>query len=297
MLPTTEQVNPNTIEIDRISTVEALSLINDEDRRVAEAVKLVIPAIAETVDRVVDRLQNKGHLFYIGTGTSGRLGVLDASEIPPTFGVDPKLVQGIIAGGVDALYRATEASEDESTAGAEDLKARGVEAGDAVIGIAASGRTPYTRGAIEFARSIGCFTACIVCSPNSQLAKSAEVAIEPIVGPEAITGSTRMKAGTAQKLVLNMISTMAMVRLGYVKGNLMTNARPSNSKLKDRSLRILMSETGLDLSAARDLFERAGEDTRVALVMFRTKADFHTARRALVEAKFVIDAASRSLSR
>ena len=245
MLPVTEQENPRTATIDEASTLDALRLINDEDKLVAEAVERVLPQIAEAVDRIVERMKAGGRLFYIGTGTSGRLGVLDASEIPPTYGVSYDLVQGIIAGGWDALYKASEASEDNREAGIRDIKDRGVTAKDAVVGIAASGRTPYTIGAVEHAREMGCFTACIVCTPDSAIEEAAEIAIVPVVGPEAITGSTRMKAGTAQKMVLNMISTVAMIRLGYVRGNRMTNVKPSNEKLRDRSLRILIGETGL----------------------------------------------------
>ena len=250
MLPVTEQENPKTASIDKVSTIDTLRLINDEDKLVAEAVEKVLPEIAETIDRVVARLQAGGRLFYIGTGTSGRLGVLDASEIPPTFGVSYDLVQGVIAGGYDALYKATEASEDDKDAGGKDLQKRSVTEKDAIIGLAASGRTPYTIGALEYVRQIGCFTACITCVPDSPITEAAEIAIVPVVGPEALTGSTRMKSGTAQKLVLNMISTVAMIRLGYVKGNRMTNVKPANEKLKDRSLRILIAETGLEIGRA-----------------------------------------------
>ena len=245
-LPITEQENPATASIDRVSTVEAVRMINDEDKLVAAAVEKVLPEIADVVDRVVERLENGGRLFYVGTGTSGRLGVLDASEIPPTYGVDYDLVQGVIAGGYDALYKAVEASEDNRNQGAEDLKQRGVTANDAVIGLAASGRTPYTIGAVEYARSLGCFTACIACVPDSAITKSVDVAIVPVVGPEAITGSTRMKSGTAQKLVLNTISTVTMIRLGYVHGNRMTNVRAGNEKLRERAVRILMAEARID---------------------------------------------------
>ena len=192
MLPITERDNERTREIDRVSTLEAVRLINNEDRTVAEAVEKVLPAVAEVVDRVVERLRNGGRLFYVGTGTSGRLGVLDASEIPPTFGVSYDLVQGVIAGGYEALYKATEASEDNKEAGAEDLKERGLTGKDAVIGIVASGRTPYTIGAVEYGRSIGCLTACITCVPDSLITQSVDVAVVPVVGPEAITGSSRM---------------------------------------------------------------------------------------------------------
>lgn len=258
MLPITEQENPATAEIDKVPTLDALRLINDEDKKIAAAVEKVLPEIATAIDKIVGRLRNGGRLFYVGTGTSGRLGVLDASEIPPTFGVDYGLVQGVIAGGYDALYKATEASEDNREAGAEDLKTRGLIAKDAVVGLAASGRTPYTIGAVEYAKSIGCFTACVTCVPDSPITKSVDVAIVAVVGPEALTGSTRMKAGTVQKMILNMISTVTMIRLGYVHGNRMTNVRASNEKLKDRALRIFMTETGItDKDTASEILARA----------------------------------------
>ena len=293
ILPVTEHENPKTANIDEVSTLDALRLINDEDKLVAEAVEKVLPQIAEATDEIVERLKNGGRLFYVGTGTSGRLGVLDASEIPPTYGVSYDLVQGVIAGGYDALYKASEASEDDRVAGAEDLKKRGLVQNDAVIGIAASGRTPYTSGGVEYPRSVGCFTACIVCSPDSALENAAELAIVPIVGPEAITGSTRMKSGTATKMVLNMISTVAMIRLGYVKGNRMTNVKPSNEKLRERSLRILMAETDLDQTAAKRLLDEAGGDLRVALVMHNARVDSESARSLLQEANFVVENATR----
>ena len=291
MLPVTEQENPRTAAIDRASTLDALRLINDEDKTVALAVERVVPQIADATEKIVERLENGGRLFYVGTGTSGRLGVLDAAEIPPTYGVSYELVQGIIAGGHEALYQASEASEDKRESGAEDLRTRGVTGGDAVIGIAASGRTPYTIGAVEYARGLGSFTACIACTPDSELEKSVDVAIVPVVGPEAITGSTRMKAGTAQKMVLNMISTVAMIRLGYVRGNRMTNVKPSNEKLKDRSLRILMAETGLDRSTAKEMLNNAGGDLRVALVMFGTGEGREAAHRLLISQNYVVEKA------
>lgn len=292
MLPLTEQENPKTASIDKVSTIEALRLINDEDKLVASAVESVLPEIAETVNRVVERLQKGGHLFYVGTGTSGRLGVLDASEIPPTFGVSYDMVQGIIAGGYDALYKATEASEDNKQAGGDDLKHRGITAGDCVIGLAASGRTPYTIGALEFARQLGCFTACITCVPDSAITGAVDIAIVPVVGPEALTGSTRMKSGTAQKMVLNMISTVAMIKLGYVKGNRMTNVKPANEKLRDRSLRILMAETLMNQASAENLLKSAEGDLKVALVMFKAEIDdVTTAKRYLAAHNFAIDKA------
>lgn len=297
MLPITEQENLNTANIDQVSTLEAVRLINNEDKLVALAVEKVLPDVALAIDKIVERLQNGGRLFYVGTGTSGRLGVLDASEIPPTFGVSYDLVQGVIAGGYDALYKASEASEDNREAGAKDLQIRGITAKDCVVGIAASGRTPYTIGAVEYARNLGCFTACIVCVPDSLLTNTAETAIVPIVGAEAITGSSRMKAGTAQKLILNMISTVSMIRLGYVKGNRMTNVKASNIKLKERSLRILMAETNLDEATAQNLMNEASEDLRVAIVMFRAKVNAETARKTLEENDFVVDKAVVKINR
>ena len=296
MLPVTEQENPKTAAIDQASTLEAVRLINDEDKTVALAIEKVMPEIAAVIDKVVDRLQIGGRLFYVGTATSGRLGVLDASEIPPTFGVSYDLVQGIIAGGYDALYKATESSEDNREAGSEDLKKRGVTANDVVIGIAASGRTPYTIGAVDYACELGCFTACITCVPDSAITQAVDIAIVPVVGPEALTGSTRMKAGTAQKLVLNTISTVTMIRLGYVKGNRMTNVKSSNIKLKERSLRILMAETGLDEEAANDLLGRSDNDLRVALVMERAKVGYDVALNALNNSDFVVEKALSTLN-
>lgn len=291
MIPITERENENTAEIDKVSTLEAIRLINAEDKKVAEAVEKVLPEIAAAIDKIVERLKNSGRLFYVGTGTSGRLGVLDASEIPPTYGVSYELVQGVIAGGYDALFKATEASEDNREAGKIDLQKRGVSEKDAVVGIAASGRTPYTIGALDFAREIGCFTACISVVPDSEITKSAEIAIVAVVGAEAITGSTRMKAGTAQKMILNMISTVSMIRLGYVKGNRMTNVKSSNTKLKERSLRILMSETDLDETSAQDLLKKANDDLRVAIVMQKANVPCETAKNVLTETDFVIEKA------
>lgn len=291
MLPVTEQENPNTLNIDKASTLEAVRLINDEDKKVALAVEKVLPEIADAVDKIVARLKNGGRLFYVGTGTSGRLGVLDASEIPPTYGVSYELVQGVIAGGYDALYKATEATEDDALAGKTDLEARGLTEKDALVGIAASGRTPYTIGALDYAREISAFTACITCVPDSEITKHCEIAIVAVVGAEAVTGSTRMKAGTAQKLILNTISTTAMIRLGYVKGNRMTNVKSSNIKLKERSVRILMTETNLDEAAAQNLLNEANFDLRVAIVMQKAQVSLEAAEDALKENEFVIEKA------
>jgi N-acetylmuramic acid 6-phosphate etherase len=296
-LPLTEQENPRTRGLSELPTEEIVRLMNEEDARVASAVRLVLPEVSRVVDEVVERLRAGGRLFYVGTGTSGRLGVLDASECPPTFGVAPETVQGIIAGGYEALYRAVEASEDDREAGARDAEARGVGAQDALVGLAASGRTPYTIGAVEYARGVGAFTVAVTCVPGSPITLAAEVSIAPVVGPEVVAGSTRLKAGTAQKLVLNMISTATMVRLGYVKGNRMTNVRPSNSKLRARSLRILAAEAGLDERAAEELMARAGGDLRVALVMSKTERGSEDARGALEASNWVVARAVEELSR
>jgi N-acetylmuramic acid 6-phosphate etherase len=287
-MTTTEQINPNTTNIDRLPTLDALRVMNAEDRRVAEAVERVLPAVAQAVDGIVERLRRGGRLFYVGTGTSGRLGVLDAAECPPTFGVAPELVQGVIAGGYDACYKAVEASEDDKAAGATDLQARGVTANDVVVGIAASGRTPYTIGAVEYARQLGALTVCVTCNADTAIAKAVEIPIEPIVGPEVIAGSTRLKAGTAQKLVLNMLSTMTMVRLGYVTGNRMTNLKTSNVKLRQRATGIVMAECGVNEEQAVAALEAANWDLRVAIVMQKTGAGRERALAALQQSNFTI---------
>src|SRR5215218_3539473 len=265
-LPITEQENPRSKDLSSQSTAEIVALMNDEDATVAAAVKRVLGDVVKAVDETVARLAKGGRLFYTGTGTSGRLGVLDASECPPTFGVSPELVQGVIAGGYDACYRAVEASEDDAEAGAADLKQRGFGAGDVLVGIAASGRTPYTVGAVKFARAIGAFTIGLTCVPGSPITEAAELSIVPVVGPEVVTGSSRLKAGTAQKMVLNMLSTATMVRLGYVRGNRMSHLKAGNTKLKDRAVRILMNETGLASEAATSLLVESGNNVSVALV-------------------------------
>ena len=295
-LPLTEQENERSRRLDALSVADALALINDEDHGVPEAVRRELPAITRVVDGVVERLRSGGRLFYVGTGTSGRLGVLDASECPPTYGVPADLVQGVIAGGYEACYRAVEASEDDREAGARDLDRRGVTDGDAVIGIAASGRTPYTIGAVAHARSIGAFTAAVTCAPGTAITEAVDVAVVPVVGPEVVAGSTRMKAGTAQKLVLNMISTVTMVRLGYVRGNRMTNMRARNSKLQARAVRILQAEAGLDEQGAAAGLAAAGGDVATAVVMARTGCTREAASAALEGAGGVIGRAVASLS-
>jgi len=295
-LSITEAENPRTANLSLLPTEEIVRLMNDEDMLVAAAVGKVLAEVARAVDGIVARLEGGGRLFYIGTGTSGRLGVLDASECPPTFGVSPDLVQAIIAGGYEACYRAVEASEDDAAAGARDLHARAFTKDDVLVGIAASGRTPYTVGAILQARSLGAFTVVVTCAPGSPIVNAAEVSIVPLVGPEVVAGSTRLKAGTAQKLVLNMLSTATMVRLGYITGNRMSNVQPRNTKLRARAIRILMAESGLDEAAARSLLELAGDDLSVALVMNKTKSNRAEAEAALQKSKRVVGRAIESLS-
>ena len=265
----TEQRNAASDGIDARETSEIVRIINEEDRKVAESVTPELPQIAKAVDGIVERLQAGGRLFYIGAGTSGRLGVLDASECRPTFQVPQEMVQGIIAGGSTALERATEASEDDPAAGVRDLLARGFTGGDVLVGIAASGRTPYVLGAVEQARQMGALTIGISCTPESKLARAVEVAITPLPGAEIVTGSTRMKAGTATKLVLNMLTTATMIRLGYVFGNLMVNVQPTNEKLRDRACRIIAAAGEVDGETASRLLEESGRVVRTAIVMAR----------------------------
>lgn len=272
----TEQPNPASASIDALATEDMLRIVNAEDRKVADAVASEIPAIARAVDAIVASFQQGGRLFYIGAGTSGRLGVLDASECPPTFGVPAGMVQGIIAGGEPALSRATEASEDDPASGARDLAARGFTARDALVGIAASGRTPYVLGAIAEAKGLGAVTVGISCTPDSELARAVAIPITPLVGPEVIAGSTRLKAGTAQKLVLNMLSTGAFIRMGYVYGNLMVNVQPTNAKLADRARRIVAQATGVSGERAGEWLEAAGGNVCAAILMALAKdKDFH----------------------
>jgi N-acetylmuramic acid 6-phosphate etherase len=272
----TEQPNPASASIDALATEDMLRIINAEDRKVADAVAGEIPAIARAVDAIVASFRQGGRLFYIGAGTSGRLGVLDASECPPTFGVPAGMVQGIIAGGEPALSRATEASEDDPASGARDLAARGFTARDALVGIAASGRTPYVLGAIAEAKGLGAVTVGISCTPDSELARAVAIPIAPLVGPEVIAGSTRLKAGTAQKLVLNMLSTGAFIRMGYVYGNLMVNVQPTNAKLADRARRIVAQAAGVSGERAGEWLDAAGGNVRAAILMALAKdKDFH----------------------
>lgn len=295
-LPITEQENPRTSKLSSLATEQVVGLMNDEDGLVAAAVRRVLPEVVKAVEEIVLRIKRGGRLFYIGTGTSGRLGVLDASECPPTFGVSPDLVQAIIAGGYEACHRAVEASEDDAAAGVSDLGARGFVKEDVLVGIAASGRTPYTVGAVLHARSLGASTVAVTCAPDSPITEAAEISIVPVVGPEVVTGSTRLKAGTAQKLVLNMISTATMVRLGYVSGNRMSNVQPRNTKLRARAIRILMAESALDEISAHEALARSGGNLQVALVMNNTGSTRAKAEEALAISKGVVNEAIERLS-
>lgn len=296
-LPITEQENPRSANLNSLSLAEIVRLMNDEDQLVAGAVSHVLPQVVTAVEGIVERLKAGGRLFYIGTGTSGRLGVLDASECTPTFGVAPELVQGIIAGGYEACYRAVEASEDDADAAKRDLDLRGFSKGDVLVGIAASGRTPYTVGAISYARSLGAFTIGLTCAPQSPITQAAEVSIVPVVGPEVLTGSTRLKAGTAQKMVLNMMSTAAMAKLGYVSGNRMSNLRARNAKLRARAIRIVMAETGLSEDQATTALDAADGDTNLALVMIKTDCGLEAAMNALADSKGVVPEAIDAVRR
>jgi len=262
----TEARNPASERLDELPTLNLLQVIHQGDREAVSAVERELPAITAAVDAIVSRIQNGGRLFYLGAGTSGRLGVLDASECPPTYNTPPDLVEGLIAGGDIALRHSVERAEDDPEQGALDLVDHGFTGKDVLVGIAASGRTPYVLGGIEHARGLGAFTIGLTCVPGSPISQATQLAITPATGPEVVTGSTRMKAGTATKLVLNMLSTGALIRLGYVYGNLMVNVQPTNTKLADRAARIIAAITGLDYAAAAQLLGKA-ESVKTAVVM------------------------------
>jgi N-acetylmuramic acid 6-phosphate etherase len=263
----TEERNSASMKIDLETTDGILRIINQEDQKVASAVAREIPRIAQAVDLICEAFRQGGRLFYVGAGTSGRLGILDASECPPTYNVTPQMVQGVIAGGMKATVRSIEASEDDERAGRVAMKRKKLTARDVVAGIAASGRTPYTLGAMKYARSLGAKVLSITCNPNSKMARVADVSIAPVVGAEVVAGSTRMKSGTAQKLVLNMLTTASMIKLGYVYGNLMIHVQMKNEKLRERGRRIIMSATGADYKQADLTLKQAQGDIKVAIVM------------------------------
>lgn len=276
-----ESRNPATMELDKLSTLEMLTCFNDEDRKVPEAIRLVLPAIVQAVDLAAESLKQGGRLIYLGAGTSGRLGVLDASECPPTFGVPHGRVIGLIAGGPGALLKAVEGAEDDIALGVRDLQDLKLTATDMVVGLAASGRTPYVMGALRYARQLGCPTAAISCNPDSPIAQEAQVAISPVVGPEALTGSTRMKSGTAQKLVLNMLSTGAMVKLGKVYQNLMVDVKATNVKLIDRACRIVVEATGASRAEAENALSQTEFEVKPAILMILKGVSAEQARQDL----------------
>lgn len=263
----TEQQNSCSQHIDSLSTIAMLHIINDEDHKVAAAVKEIIPAIARAVDVIADRLRRGGRLLYIGAGTSGRLGILDAVECPPTYSTAPEQVQGVIAGGYDAVFRAKEGAEDSPDLGRDDLMKKNLTACDVVVGLSASGRTPYVVGALTYAGSIGAATIAVDCSPNAPIGACADIDLCALVGPEVVTGSTRMKAGTAQKLIANMLSTGAMIRLGKVYGNLMVDVKSSNKKLEERARRIVMTATGCSRREAVAALSESQGRAKTAIVM------------------------------
>lgn len=280
----TEDQNPHTFDIDTKSTLQILKSINKEDKKVALAVEKEIPNIAKAVDLVVNAFKNKGRLFYVGAGTSGRLGVLDAAECPPTFGTNPGMIKGIIAGGRRTLVRSKEGVEDDFEAGAKDLEKNKISRKDVVVGIAASRRTPYVLRALVRAKNTGAKTIFIFCNPTSKLKTRVDVAISPILGPEVIAGSTRMKAATAQKMILNMLTTASMIKLGKVYQNLMVDLQARSEKLVERSKRIIMMATGVGYKKAEIYLERAGGKVKTALVMILSNVDKKTAEKRLKRA-------------
>lgn len=279
-----EERNTRTMGIDLMSTPEIVATINAEDRLVPEAVGKTLPQVAQAVDRIVEAFGKGGRLIYIGAGTSGRLGVLDASECPPTFGVPPTMVVGVIAGGLGALVSAVEGAEDSAEGGAADLRAIDLTNRDVVVGIAVSGRTPYVIGALNYAKSLGAVTVGLTCNPDSAIAGLADISIAPLVGAEVVTGSTRLKSGTAQKLVLNMLSTASMIRIGKTYQNLMVDVRTSNEKLLARAVRIVMQATDCPEQVAEAALERTGNDVKLAILTILTGKEVEDARAAMVGA-------------
>lgn len=293
---TTEQINEDTKNIDECSTVEMLRLINEQDAKVPGAVKTEIPNIARAVDLIYDSLKNGGRLFYIGAGTSGRLGVLDSSECPPTYGTPPELVQAYIAGGDTALRTAVEGCEDSVSQGEALVRECGVRTGDVVVGITASGSAAFVLSAVREAGKLGARTVGVVNNANAKLSGVCDVCISPVVGPEVIVGSTRMKAGTAQKLVLNMLTTCTMIKLGKVYGNLMVDLKASNKKLYDRAKRIICRATGTDPATAEKYLELSGKNTKLAIMMLKTGLNADAARRELNRCDGFLKIAIRSYS-
>lgn len=278
---TTEMRNPNTMDLDTLSPIEVISLMNKADQEVIHAVEAVLPEIAETIKWCTESLNHNGRIIYIGAGTSGRLGLLDAVECPPTFGTSPERVVGLIAGGEKAFITAVEGAEDSTTLGESDLRALNLNAYDIVIGIAASGRTPYVIYALRYARTIGCKTAIIACNKDSEMSKEADIAIEPVTGPEVLTGSTRLKAGTAQKMILNMISTGSMIGIGKVYQNLMVDVMQTNAKLITRAENIVIAATDCNRETAKETLEMANGSVKFAITMILMQCTYEEAQAKL----------------
>lgn len=291
---TTETRNKNTMNIDQVSTLEMVSIINSEDKKVAEAVGAVLPEIADAVDQIAERFKAGGRIIYCGAGTSGRLGTLDAIELTPTYSVPPERAFGILAGGSGAMYSAVEGAEDSKELGAKDMQSNQLTKEDTVIALAASGRTPYAIGALEYGNETGALTVSVTCNEKGEMNQIAQIAIAPVVGPEVITGSTRMKAGTAQKMVLNMISTGVMIKMGYVYQNLMVNVQPTNKKLIKRSHTIIQEATGVSEEKAAEYLEKAGNIVALAIVMINTGLDLEASKTALEKADNRISALIKS---
>lgn len=292
---TTESRNGNTMDIDKVSTLEMVKKINNEDKKVAQAVQSELPKIAEAIDYIVERMHKGGRLIYIGAGTSGRLGILDASECPPTYGVSEELVQGIIAGGKEAIFRAKEGAEDSKELAVEDLKNKNITENDTIVGLAASGRTPYVIGGLEYANEIGSLTISVTCNANSEVANEAKISIAPVVGAEAVTGSTRLKSGTAQKLVLNMLSTGVMIKLGKVYGNLMVDLKSTNEKLIERAKGIVCEATGITIEEATEVLNNTDFDVKLSIFMILSKLDKEEAKIKLDENKGYIAKALKQI--
>ncbi|MFK7742346.1 MAG: N-acetylmuramic acid 6-phosphate etherase [Planctomycetota bacterium] len=296
---TTEEPNPRSAELDAMSTLDVVTAMNDEDRQVADAVRAVLPQVAAAVDEIAQRMHKGGRLIYCGAGTSGRLGVLDAAECPPTFSADPSQVRGVIAGGESAFLKAVEGAEDSPALATTDLDALGVGPKDSVVGIAASGRTPYVVGALEHAKHRGAFAVAVVMNPQSPVAAAAELAIEAVTGPEILTGSTRLKAGTATKMILNMLTTGVFVRLNKVYGNLMVDLQATNKKLQARSVRIVAAACGCAIDVAERRLHASDGEVKVAIVAHRHDVEPHVARTLLFthdgSVRAALDAPSQSL--
>lgn len=280
----TETRNKNTMNLDEMTPYEIVSIMNEEDEKVVKAVYNVLPEISRTIEWAIESLTQKGRIIYIGAGTSGRLGILDAVECPPTFGVDYNTVVGVIAGGEEAFVKAKEGAEDSLELGAEDLKRIDLKKEDIVIGLAASGRTPYVIGAFRYASEIGCRKVAVSCNDNSEISQEADIAIELLTGPEVLTGSTRLKAGTAEKMVLNMISTASMVGTGKVYQNLMVDVRKTNEKLVSRAENIVMEAVGCDREKAREALKEAEGEAKLAITKMLLNCDIETARTCLEQA-------------